>query len=254
MRAKGQSTVADAVSRSSRGRSVFTGIVVLVVLAILLSLGTWQVQRLYWKEALIAELADRIHQPPVPLADMEALKAGGGDVDYRPMQATGRFDHTRERHFLATWQGQSGFDVYTPLVLADGRNLLVNRGFVPYDKKDPQTRAAGQVSEEVTVAGLARARLDAKPSFMVPENDPKKNIFYWKDLDVMASSTGLDAGKVVPFFLDADAKANPGNLPIGGVTLVEMPNSHLQYAVTWYGLAAVLLIITAVSWRRSRKG
>lgn len=246
--------MADTLRRPSRGRSIFTGIVVLVVLAILLSLGTWQVQRLHWKEALIAELADRIHQPPLPLAEMETLLAGGGDVDYRPMQARGRFDHSRERHFLATWQGQSGFDVYTPLVLADGRSLFVNRGFVPYDKKDPATRTAGAVSGDVTVTGLARARLDAKPSFMVPENDPKKNIFYWKDLSVMTSSTGLDAAKVVPFFLDADATANPGGLPIGGVTLVEMPNSHLQYAVTWYGLAATLLVITAVSWRRGRRG
>ena len=103
---------------TSRARRIGTAIAVLIALAILLSLGTWQVERLFWKEALIAELESRIHATPKPLADIEALAASGGDVDYRPMTVTGRFDNSRERHFLATWRGNSGFYIYTPLTLS----------------------------------------------------------------------------------------------------------------------------------------
>lgn len=241
------------VAGASRGRRIATGIAVLVVLAILLTLGTWQVRRLVWKEALIATLETRIHEAPKPLAEIEALNASGGDVDYRPMEATGRFDNSRERHFLATWRGNSGFYIYTPLTLADGRSLFVNRGFVPYENKEPEMRVLGQLTDVVTVRGLARARLAEKPGSLVPDNDLAKNVFYWKDLDAMASSTGLDPAKVVPFFLDADSTPNPSGLPIGGVTIVELPNNHLQYAVTWYGLAAVLAAITGIGWWKGRR-
>lgn len=248
--------MAEPASPVHRARRIPTAVtigLVLVALAILLSLGTWQLNRLAWKEALLAELDQRVGSPAVPLADMEKLAQAGGDVDYRPMQATGRFDNSRERHFLATWRGESGFYVYTPLTLADGRFLFVNRGFVPYANKEPEMRVLGQLTETVTVKGLARARLAGKPSSLVPDNDLAKNVFYWKDLTAMATSTGLDPAKVVPFFLDADATPNPAGFPIGGVTLIDLPNSHLQYAVTWYGLAAALATISLIGWFRSRR-
>ena len=169
----------------------------------------------------------------------ETLFAGTGDVDYLPAMATGTFEHGREQHFFATHQGSSGFYVYTPLRLADGRVLFVNRGFVPFDSKDPATREAGQVDGVVTVTGLARNPLDEKPGG-VYENDISANIYYWKDLEAMAASAGLDRARVLPFFLDADDTPNPDGLPVGGVTLVNLPNNHLQYAVTWYGLAVAL--------------
>nr|WP_316657134.1 SURF1 family protein [uncultured Gellertiella sp.] len=238
------------MSSSKRG---LTALAVLVVLAILLALGTWQVQRLAWKEALLAEMDQRVHETPLALSDMEALAAKGGDVDYRPMVVTGRYDNSRERHFLATYQGESGFYIYTPLLLADGRSLFVNRGFVPYGNKEPESRVLGQLTDVVDVTGLARAKLAEKPSFVVPENDLAKNVFYWKDLGAMASSTGLDPARTVPFFLDAARTEIPGGMPIGGVTIIELPNNHLQYAVTWYGLAAVLLVISLIGWWRGRK-
>lgn len=240
------------MSRSGR-RSVLTIALVVTMVAILIGLGTWQVERLQWKETLLAELDGRIHGAPVSLAEMEALRTGGGDLDYRPMQVKGRFDNGRERHFLATWNGESGFYIYTPLTLDDGRSLFVNRGFVTYENKEPEMRVLGQLTDRVMVTGLARAKLDAKPSMLVPDNDLQKNIFYWKDLDAMAASTGLDPAKVVPFFLDADKTSNPSGLPIGGVTLVDLPNNHLQYAVTWYGLALALVAIAIANWRKNRR-
>lgn len=226
----------------------------LVAFAILIGLGTWQVQRLHWKEELLATIEARTHAAPRPLAEIEALYKTSGNVDYMPVVLSGVFHHAGERHFLSTWQGQSGFFVYTPLELTDGRVVFVNRGFVPYDHKAASKRPEGQLADEVTVTGLARDPLAAKPSWVVPNNDPDKNVFYWKDRDGMARSAGLRTGaEIVPFFVDADATPNPGGLPIGGVTLIDMPNNHLQYAVTWYGLAAALVGVLAVAFWRSRK-
>lgn len=220
--------------------------------AVLIGLGTWQVQRLQWKEALLASIEERTNSPPLPLAEIEARYKSTGDVDYVPVTTSGTFHHGGERHFLSTWKGQSGFFVYTPLELADGRFVFVNRGFVPYDLKDPSKRPQGQIEGEVTIAGLARNPLQAKPSSLVPDNDLAKNVFYWKDRDAMARTSGLRAAaEIVPVFIDVDATPNPGGYPVGGVTLIELPNSHLQYAVTWYGLAAALLGVMAVAfWRR----
>lgn len=237
-----------------RGRMIATVVAVVATLAILLSLGTWQVERLHWKEGLLADIAERRAATPVPLADIEAIEKSGGDIEYRRVSVTGTFDHAKERHFFATFNGQTGFYVYTPLTLADGRVLLVNRGFVPYEMKDTASRAAGQVTGLQTVTGYARVRLAAKPSSLVPDNDIAKNIFYWKHLDAMASSTGLDAGKVLPFFVDVDESIrNPGGWPRGGVTQFDLPNSHLQYAFTWYGLAAALVAVVIGALIRRRR-
>jgi surfeit locus 1 family protein len=221
--------------------------------AVLAGLGTWQVERLAWKEGLIAAIDSRIHSAPRDLAAIEKEFAETADVDYRSVTVSGTFDHAKERHFLATHDGRSGFFVYTPLVLPDGRSVFVNRGFVPYDRKEAARRGEGEVAGTVNITGLARNPLAEKPSMLVPDNEPAKNIFYWKDRDTMALSVGLDPAKLVPFFIDAGPAPNPGGLPIGGVTIVELPNNHLQYALTWYGLAAALAVIFATRlWRHRR--
>lgn len=255
MTAKGRTdeTVDGGAKAASRWKSVATIGVVLAALAILLSLGTWQVQRLHWKERLLADIAERRNAPPAHLSEIEEIAGSGGDIEYRTVLVTGTFDHARERHFFATHAGRTGFYVYTPMTLADGRVLFVNRGFVPYEMKEPSTREAGEVTGEVTLSGYARARLSGKPSSLVPDNDTARNIFYWKDLDLMASSAGLEASKVLPFFVDADASVkNPGGWPQGGVTQFDLPNNHLQYVVTWYGLALALLAVVCGVWWRGR--
>lgn len=239
---------------SSRRSPILAAVLGLIGLAILLGLGTWQVQRLHWKEGLLATIHSRMNAAPQPLSAMEARFRNTGDVDYWPVTAHGRFLNQDERHFLATWHGQSGFDIYTPLQLDDDRVVFVNRGFVPYDRKDPATRKAGQVEGEVTVTGLARNPLSQKPSWLLPDNNLGENIFFWKDLDTMASSVGLSPDRMVPFFIDADKAPNPGGLPVGGVTVINLPNNHLQYAVTWYGLAATLAgVLLANLWPRLRR-
>ncbi|MGV8936315.1 MAG: SURF1 family protein [Allorhizobium sp.] len=252
MPARARSIVIEAAKPMGGAKRAVSVVFFLAVLAVLLALGTWQVQRLHWKEALIADIAERQLAAPADLATIEALAASGADIDYRRVTASGTFLNDKERHFFATYQGMTGYYVYTPLVLADGNILFVNRGFVSYDDKDPKTRPEGQLEGVQSVVGLARAKLWEKPSSLVPDNDLAKNIFYWKDLDRMAETDGLPADKVLPFFVDADATPNPGGLPIGGVTQIDLPNSHLQYAVTWYGLAAALLVIGGLAFFRRR--
>lgn len=226
-------------------------VIYLICLGILLGLGTWQVKRLFWKEALLASIAENMKAPPISVAAMENILKQTGSVEYRPVTVTGTFMHQGERHFLATFKGEAGFYVYTPLQMENGRFVLINRGFVPYDRKNAQTRQEGQLDGPVTINGLARDRLSAKPSSFVPDNDPVKNVFYWKDWFVMADSAGVpDLDAQVPFFIDADDTANPGGLPIGGVTNIELPNKHLEYAITWYGLAlALTIVVGAYVWR-----
>ena len=244
----------SAPAAGGRGGAALLVILALAAFAVLIGLGTWQVQRLHWKEGLIATIEARVASAPRPLAEIEALAAGGGDVDYWPVSLSGTFRHEGERHFFATHKGQSGYFVHTPLALDDGRLVLVNRGFVPFDRKDPVTRMEGQIAGHREVTGLARDPVAEKPNSLMPDNDPVKNVFYWKDLGVMAASSGVGApGDYLPFFVDAGDAANPGGLPVGAVTLIVLPNSHLQYAVTWYGLAAALAgVLGAWLWRRRR--
>ncbi|MGE0283447.1 MAG: SURF1 family protein [Rhizobiaceae bacterium] len=248
--------MSDTTTASPRSRrlALIGGVLAFIVL---IGLGTWQIQRLHWKEALLATIAERMAAPPLSVADIEqkVLANTLQDVDYYAVTATGLFRHESERHFFATWKGETGYYVYTPLQLVDGRFVFINRGFVPYELKDPAKRLQGQIAAgPVTINGLSRNVLTEKPSFVVPDNDPAKNIFHWKDIRAMTASAGLPADAVVlPFFIDADATPNPGGLPIGGVTMIDLPNNHLQYALTWYGLAAALVAVLGLWLRRTRK-
>lgn len=241
----------SAAARGSKLRLALGLVAVAIAFAVLLGLGTWQVQRLAWKEGLLATIRERVAAEPIGIK--EAL-ATFEDVEYVPVVLSGRFEHAHERHVFTTHAGQSGYNVYTPLVMANGEAVFVNRGFVPYDRKDPATRAQGQVEGVVEVTGLARAGLSEKPSWIVPDNDPARNVFHWKDIRTMRETSGLPNDvPVLAVFVDANDAPNPGGLPVGGVTLIDLPNSHLQYALTWYGLAAALLVVTAVFLLRRRR-
>ena len=232
----------------------------LVAFAILIGLGTWQVQRLHWKEALLARIDERTHSQPRSISDLGAMGSGTGSLEYTPVTVRGRFLNDQEMFFFATSQGQSGWYVYTPLRLAAdeshalGDVVIVNRGFVPYDLRDPGQRQGSQPQGEVAVSGLARERLDGKPSFIVPDNKPAERTYFWKDWSSMVSVAGLEPSATVPFFIDAYRSPDARTLPVGGVTIIDLPNSHLQYALTWYGLAATLaIVLVAWLWRDWRR-
>ncbi len=224
-----------------------------IALVVLVSLGTWQVQRLAWKEDLLATIDERVNQSPLPLeAVLERFEARE-DIEYTPVSAAGHFDHENEQHFFATLDGLSGYYIYTPLILDTDRFIFINRGFVPFDKKDPVTRPETLVSALQNVTGLARSAPAEKAGWVVPENNPEKNVFHWKDLQAMIGRTGKPAEQFAPIFIDRDNSANPDQLPVGGVTMINLPNNHLQYAVTWYGLALTLVGVLGFYFVRQRK-
>ena len=217
----------------------------LPALALLVGLGTWQMQRKAWKEDLIAQIAARIHEPPVAFAELE--KRPAGSLEYARARVRGTFRHEGEQLLWEPDPRQGpGYHVYTPLRLDDGRYILVNRGYVTETRKSPALRPEGQISSTVEVVGLLRAPI-ARAMFS-PDHDLRTGVWYWRDLDGMTrAALGADAGKAVRYAIDAEATpANPGGWPQGGVTRLTLPKRHLEYALTWYGLAATLIGVLAV--------
>jgi len=225
-----------------RGSQIFLILCIGLGVVALCALGTWQLQRLAWKESLIARVQAGLSAEPISVQEVESEINQGRDIEYRPSFATGRFHHDKEQHFFATHKSAPGYFIFTPLELEDGRMLFVNRGHVPMVRKENSGRVEGNVDGIVKVSGLARSAPSQKPNSFVPNNDLAKNVFYWKSLSQMAGHA-YDKMNVqtVGYFLDADDTPVPGGLPVGGVTLIQFPNSHLQYAMTWFGLAASLL-------------
>jgi surfeit locus 1 family protein len=246
------------LSRLRRAGLIWPTLAALAGLSVLVGLGTWQLERKRWKEDLLAKIAARTVADPVPLDRAVKIAASGGDVAYTHVSATGRFHHDKERYLYAPTPGGLGWHVYTPLETAPGRIVWVNRGFVPEAGKMPYKRAAGQVSGELEVKGTLRT--PAGKALFTPRNDVAGNVWYWPDVSAMtASAFAPGAVTALPFVVEADAQpAPPGGLPKGGVTRISLPNRHLEYALTWYGiglaLIGVYLTFAIGRWRASAGG
>ena len=230
-------------------------ILTLLVLPALIGLGTWQWHRKEWKEDLIARLEARRAAEPSTYADVMSKYVQTGDVEYMRVRLTGTFDHAAERHVYAPTSAAQGWHIYTPLKPDTGMpSVYINRGWVPDNLKNADQRTAGQVTGPVTVTGLVR--LSHPNGWFTPDPDYTGNRYYSRDLDAMRwgssgppsqlefSARRLEA--YAPFSIDAEAApANPGGYPKGGTTEFNIPNSHLQYVVTWYGIALTLIGVFA---------
>jgi surfeit locus 1 family protein len=211
-------------------------------LAVLIGLGVWQLQRLQWKEGLIARIESRTKGEPIALKQAIAMVRDGRDPSYYRVRVDGRFHHAKERYLYTVSDGRVGWDVITPLETADGDMVLVDRGFVPDELRDPSSRAPGQVENVVAVTGIVR--LPETQGLFIPDNEPAAYRWFWRDLAGMAR-TAFPSGviQVAPFFLEAEKTDIPGGWPEGGQTRLEIPNNHRQYAITWFLMAAALLVI-----------
>lgn len=210
-------------------------LVVIPGLALLIGLGIWQIDRLHEKEALIAAVRDGITAPAVPLAN--ALNGDFQRAEWRHVRVSGRFLHDREQYLFALGPlGATGVQVITPLVEANGTTVLVDRGFVPDQLKDPARRIQGQVNGDVAVSGILRR--SEQPGTFTPPPDRKTRLWFVKDVPAIAAAAGVTTP---PVLVEADAIPNPGGWPLGGQTRVDFPNDHLQYAITWFGLALALV-------------
>ncbi len=205
-------------------------------LAVLIALGTWQLQRLHWKAALIAVRTAQLAAAPGPLP---ATAPDWQAFDFRKVSARGTFRHDLEQLFGAyAIGGEVGHHVLTPLIRPDGPAILVDRGWVPADKAHPAAHRQGQPAGEVEVNGIARYRADGAPGWFTPANQPADALWFTYDLPALEAALGLE---LLPVVLEADATPNDGGLPLGGQTQAALPNNHLQYVITWYGLALGLL-------------
>lgn len=206
-------------------------------LIVLVGLCLWQVQRLHWKQDLIADREARVAAEPI------ALPAEGGDaaaLDYRRVRLEGVFRHDKELFLGArSMNGNVGYQVLTPFELSSGGAVLVDRGWVPVERKDPASRAEGQLAGPQAIDGIVR--LAAGKVWMQPDNEPDKNMWFFVDLPAMKAASGVDVR--TDLYVDAGPAPNPGKYPVGGQTRIELPNDHLQYAITWGLLAAALAVI-----------
>ncbi len=214
----------------------------------LLALGTWQVQRLEWKQGLIDKLQSRAGLTP------SAIPAGPLDEEnheFLPIRVTGTYDHDNEFHLVnRALNGKAGINVVTPLRLADGSAILVNRGWVPFEARDRSLRPDGLLQGEQTVTGLLRF---VKPrswiqEAVVPENEPENNAWFNIDPPAMAAKAGV--GPMPNHYILSSDQSARGSLPRGRQWSLDIKNDHLQYAITWYSLAVALLAIYVIYHRK----
>lgn len=238
------------LQRWSAARLLWPTVFSVLGLAVLLGLGTWQLQRKAWKDGIVARIEARVTAPVVPVTQVVGRLGPGADVEYVHVSAGGRFHHDKERYLYAP-SSKAGLEwhVLTPLETEPGTIVWVNRGSVPDARRAPDTRREGQVAGAVTVTGLVR---QPHAATFTPANDVARNIWHWADIDGLTRSAFPAGGvKAMPIVIERDAVPAPeGGLPQGGVTRLSIPNRHLEYAVTWYGLALTLIGVFAAFARK----
>lgn len=225
------------------------GLSALLALAILLGLGAWQLARKGEKEALIARIVSRSKAAPVaPPADWNPARD-----EFEHVRVTGRFLNDRETlvHGLAAGEtpgrALQGYYVITPFRRAEGGLVLVNRGFVPTELKAQGDRRDGLVEGDTTVVGLMRGS-EARTLF-VPAPDPVRNEWFTRDVPGIGAARGFP--DAAPYLIEADAVPGRKTWPRGGQLRVDLPNNHLQYAFTWFGIAACLVgVFSVFAWKR----
>ena len=220
--------------RSARSGAGLAGAALLLA-ACLAALGVWQLDRREWKHTLVAAVEARVRAPPADAPGPAAWPAITADTDaYRQVRVTGRFRHDRATLVQAVTERGPGYWVLTPLD-TPGFTVLVNRGFVPPEKREAATRTADNDLGPGTVTGLLR--ISEPGGGFLRSNDPTANRWHSRDVPAIAAARHL--GRTAPYFIDADAAPNPGGYPVGGLTVVRFADNHLIYALTWFALAAL---------------
>lgn len=214
----------------------------LPTLAVLIGLGIWQLERREWKQELIARLEARLSAEPAPLPRPGDDPAA---VEFRRVHLTGELLQDRQQYLVGrSYQGASGYEVLTPLALPDGRHVFVDRGWIPLAAKDAPLPRSETPQRATDIDGIIR--------LPPPEGAAasRGNEHYRLDLRRMAEQAGLDPQSVVPVYVVATGRPESGRLPVPRTVAVEVPNNHLQYALTWFSLAGVLAVIFVIASRR----
>ncbi len=217
--------------------------------AVFAGLGTWQIQRLFWKNDLIEKIEARARAEPVSLDSILAEGHAGQDIRFERVSLSGAYRHGSELHFYTIRDGEPGWRVVTPFKLGDQREVLIDRGFVPMPFKDQESRQDGLVTDPTRITGAVRADYAPKGAF-TRQNMPRRNRWYWLD-----RGAALEAAKVtraIPFVLQLEASDHAGTWPQAVKISPRLPNNHLSYALTWFGMAIGLVLVFAVTIVKSR--
>lgn len=228
------------------------------------ALGTWQVHRLHWKHDLIDRVTQRVHAPPLPAPGQGRWQAIDAEKnEYQRVRLTGTFLNQDETFVQATTELGAGFWVLTPLRLADGSLVLVNRGFVSAQRRDPAQRGSAPPQGDITITGLLR--MSEPGGAFLRRNDPSQGRWYSRDVQAIGVALGL--APVAPYFVDQETGVDmprvdsmssaPKVWPVPGLTVIDFRDNHLSYAITWYVLALMVAVASAYvgrleyqQWRR----
>ncbi|KAI6653709.1 Surfeit locus protein 1-like [Oopsacas minuta] len=207
-------------------------------------LGTWQIYRLRWKLDLISKMKDRTTREPIPIPS--DLKHRCQELLYSHVSLSGNYDHSSELYLfprpfnadriaLPTYRpNHPGIQVITPFYCNELKaRILVNRGWIPKQQKNPNTRQEGQLQGEVTLVGMVR---DSSKSFVYSgKNRPEINEWQYVDVNEMSGICGTE-----PIILDCSYESSIQGGPIGGQTNINIRNKHVEYICVWYGLTVVI--------------
>jgi surfeit locus 1 family protein len=230
------------------------GIFALIVFAGLVGLGNWQLDRKAWKEGVIETLGQRLAEAPSELPPPQRWSSlAPAEDEFRRVRFAAEVLPNEEA--LVFTSGSAfrpdvsgpGYWVFAPARLAGGGLIVVDRGFVPEGRQDKATRTAGDVAARLDMVGVMR--WPESPGWFMPQADPGHNLWFVRD--PLAIAQAKKWGEVAPFFIELESPQPPGGLPRPGPLKANLPDDHLQYAMTWYGLAAVLAVSFAF-WLRSR--
>jgi surfeit locus 1 family protein len=214
--------------------TLLTGVAFFFVL--FAALGVWQLERRAWKHALIERVDARVHAAP--------SASFAADAEYTHVRLEGTFLPSSAQVQASTVLGPGSW-VLQPLRLADGREVIVNRGFVPQGA----TGAAAPDGPQV-VTGLLR--LSEPKGRLLRDNEPAAN--RWFSRDVAAIAGHLQLTRAEPYFVDQDEHGPRSTWPQGGLTVVQFPDNHMQYALTWFGLCILCLVAGRLVWRGDNRG
>ena len=213
-----------------------------VAFLILLALGFWQLQRLEWKRAVITQITARISAEPIAFDAALTRESAGENMEYQPVYIDGAYLNDLESGVFGTLNGAAGVYVFTPVKLdaADDRLVYVNRGFAPQEFRAPEARTDGRIEGAQRISGLFRhaERRRALDAALAPKDQPADNLYFTRDPQAIGAQHGLS---VPAFYIDSFGRENTAAWPRGGVTRIDIPNRHLEYALTWFGLGAALL-------------
>jgi threonine synthase len=221
-------------------------LITLVAVVTCASLGVWQLQRMDWKQGLKDRIAERVGSEAISVPSVIDTPV---DWEYQPVTVTGVFDHSKESYLAAqSTNSNAGFQVVTPLTRADGSTILINRGWIPYEMRDPKNRPEGQVEGEVTITGLGRLPWlqTGVAGMLIYDADPVTKIFFEADLETMAAMHDVT---VLPIFIDAAADQTPGDWPKGGQTVLKLVDNHETYAYTWFIFGTIAFIVFMLAHR-----